>query len=669
MTGKANFAINGRFLTQPVTGVQRYAHNVMRAMNPILSDAKEKVTVLAPFGANDPLLPSFILRCSGNIRGHAWEQFVLPTMWQGPLLSLCNTSAVLSREQVICIHDANVFESPDSYSFKFRIMYKILQPMLVRKAIKVATVSNASAAQLARHLPVPLAEIAVLSNGYEHTLEWDASKATVGPNIVDSIKFNNRKGFVFALGSRARHKNIGLLLGIANKLDSMEIDIIIAGGGANIYSLEKSDTISNVHFLNNITDNEISYLMKEAICLVFPSFTEGFGLPILEAMAQGCAVISSDRASMPEVCGNAALMASPTDPNTWVKHIQALTDSTDLRYDLIGKGREQSQKYSWNSTARGYLDIMQSANLGLVQRVKKNPSLQSNVAVIVATIGRPDIVTQTLCHLIDNQTLKPTEIIVSCVNDEDVGDLLNDNRFKIIKGAPGLPTQRNTALRSISSGIDIVVFFDDDFVSDSNWLKIAVETFDEQVDIVCFTGNVLVDGIKGPGLAFEEAKVIINNDREVGHDNLVENFSPYGCNMAFRKSAIEGLCFDENLVLYGWLEDRDFGSSLSKRGGRLVKSKNARGVHLGVKRGRVAGERLGYSQVVNPTYMLFKKTISIRQFASHLFRNVSSNLFGSLRPEPFIDRRGRLKGNIRGFYDILRMRVDPQRAKNIINGS
>jgi hypothetical protein len=142
----------------------------------------------------------------------------------------------------------------------------------------------------------------------------------------------------------------------------------------------------------------------------------------------------------------------------------------------------------------------------------------------------------------------------------------------------------------------------------------------------------------------------------------IEPYSPYGCNMAFRLASIGDLRFDERLVLYGWLEDRDFAAGLARRGGRLVKSADAIGVHMGVKGGRMAGERFGYSQIVNPLYMLRKGTMTLGQVADHLFRNMSANLGRSLRPEPFIDRRGRLWGNLLGIADVLRGRMQPERA-------
>jgi hypothetical protein len=287
------------------------------------------------------------------------------------------------------------------------------------------------------------------------------------------------------------------------------------------------------------------------------------------------------------------------------------------------------------------------------------------VAVVIATLGRPDVVTATLRYLIKTQSLKPAAIVVSCVVREDAGDAAELPGIIIETGPPGLAAQRNSALAVLPAGIDVVVFFDDDFVADADWLAAAARTFRDEPQVVAFTGHVLADGIKGPGLSFNDAVRIVEAADRSAPWSRIEPFSPYGCNMAFRLSAIRDLRFDERLVLYGWLEDRDFGGALAKRGGRLIKCASARGVHMGVKCGRVAGDRLGYSQVVNPIYMLRKGTMTLGQVAGQIFRNIASNVAYAVRPEPFIDRRGRLRGNLRGLSDVLGGRLEPERAAAI----
>src|SRR5580704_12167584 len=289
-----------------------------------------------------------------------------------------------------------------------------------------------------------------------------------------------------------------------------------------------------------------------------------------------------------------------------------------------------------------------------------------NIAVVVATLGRPDIVTAMLNHLLETQTVKPTAVIVSCVLHEDAGNTASLPAVRVVTGRPGSSAQRNAGLAALPTGIDVVVFFDDDFVADANWLAAAARTFRDEPEVVAFTGRVLADGVKGgPGLSFDDAVRILGAVDRPAPRSHIEPCCPYGCNMAFRLSAIGDLRFDERLVLYGWLEDRDFSAALAKRGGRLIKCASASGVHMGVKVGRVAGDRFGYSQVVNPIYMLRKGTMTVGQVASHLFRNITSNVTRALRPEPFIDRRGRLRGNLRGLADVLQGCIEPERAAAI----
>jgi hypothetical protein len=213
--------------------------------------------------------------------------------------------------------------------------------------------------------------------------------------------------------------------------------------------------------------------------------------------------------------------------------------------------------------------------------------------------------------------------------------------------------------------MEIVAFFDDDFVADRNWLVSAHRVFRDESQVVGLTGRVVADGIKGPGIGFDEAVRLVETAKIQLQPEWTEPYSPYGCNMAFRVAAIRGTRFDERLVLYGWLEDRDFAAELAKRGGRLVKWSLAYGVHMGVKSGRVSGERLGYSQIINPLYMMGKGTMPLAKVVDHIFGNAASNFGRAVWPEPFIDRKGRAKGNLIAIADVLRGRLEPERAAEI----
>lgn len=299
---------------------------------------------------------------------------------------------------------------------------------------------------------------------------------------------------------------------------------------------------------------------------------------------------------------------------------------------------------------------------GSVALATEPSAAQAQTCVVFATRGRAETLHNVVTAL-DNQTHKPTLVIVSAVTPEDVGALVGRDDIIKLFGPAGLAQQRNRALAAIPAQIDTVVFFDDDFLPHTKWLEVVNRTFIEWPSVGCITGHMAADGIHGPGMCFDDAMKAIAACDEDSVDYVVKNYSPYGCNMAFRREAIHELRFDERLVLYGWLEDRDFGGALAKRGWGCIKIGKAIGAHLGIKAGRVSGRRLGYSQIVNPIYLRRKGTMTTASLMEHLFRNITSNVARSLLPEPHIDRFGRLVGNLRAARDLLGGVVAPERAE------
>ncbi|WP_430450503.1 glycosyltransferase family 2 protein [Rhodophyticola sp.] len=143
-------------------------------------------------------------------------------------------------------------------------------------------------------------------------------------------------------------------------------------------------------------------------------------------------------------------------------------------------------------------------------------------------------------------------------------------------------------------------------------------------------------------------------------------YSTYGCNMAVRGTAVRAHPerFDTTLPLYGWLEDLDFSRRMAAFG-RIVENPQLRGVHLATKTGRISGLRLGYSQIANPVYLVRKGTYHWARALKLMTGNVLANSAKSLWPEPWIDRRGRLTGNLLAFRDLLRGRCRPGRIHDL----
>lgn len=296
--------------------------------------------------------------------------------------------------------------------------------------------------------------------------------------------------------------------------------------------------------------------------------------------------------------------------------------------------------------------------------------MRARTAVIIATRGRPQDVSNLLSAL-GHQTVLPDVIVVSACDHSDIEqNKIAAENVEVLFGLPGLPAQRNRALSSVHGKYDIIIFFDDDFIPSRFWIERIQALLAVQSDIVCATGYVIVDGVTIGGVEWSRGQSIVNDADSskkllaINACKLVDQHSPYGCNMAFRAKRIEHLEFDERLVLYGWLEDRDFAFRAAAEG-RMVWTDAVWGVHLGTRRGRVPGLRFGYSQVVNPWYLMKKGTMTRLDVCRKIVRGLAGNALGSFFPNTHVDRRGRLKGNMIGIKDIIFRCWAPERINKL----
>ncbi|MGA3302312.1 MAG: glycosyltransferase [Methylovirgula sp.] len=293
------------------------------------------------------------------------------------------------------------------------------------------------------------------------------------------------------------------------------------------------------------------------------------------------------------------------------------------------------------------------------------------IAVAIATTGRPLTVAETLLRLA-RQTRAPDHVVVvgaaesdfpSCADrEEDFADVA----FTL--SARGSSKQRNRALDLLSGAYDLVVFFDDDFVAAKDFLENAENVFKDHPDIVAASGHLLADGYRTAGITFTEADQLVAAYEQSGlvqHVPEIEDQpGAYGCNMIARISAMPDIRFDENLPLYGWLEDLDFSARLRAKG-RIVETSRCVGVHLGVKNGRSPGRQIGYSHIANPLYLARKGSIGWRRAFSMAGKVLVANSVRVFAPEPFIDRRGRLSGNLRALGDLVTGRLHPMRVLDL----
>jgi GT2 family glycosyltransferase len=293
--------------------------------------------------------------------------------------------------------------------------------------------------------------------------------------------------------------------------------------------------------------------------------------------------------------------------------------------------------------------------------------LESRVllAVGIPTVGRPAILNLLLDRL-EQQIRRPDRVIVCAPTKKDARRAAARPAVEVRIGPRGLTRQRN-AIIDAATDCDILVFFDHDFLPTPTYLAAIEQAFAAREDVVMVTGRVISDGIIGPGLDATEAGRILqmplsNPPPDDGYLWLDEVETGYGCNMALRLApARANHCrFDERLPLYGWLEDVDFSRQI-RRYGRIVRTDAAWGVHLGTKHGRQSGIRLGYSQIANPIYLMQKGTCPWTRAVRLMSRNLGANCLRSLNPEPYIDRPGRVRGNLMALSDLLAGKLSPER--------
>jgi glycosyltransferase involved in cell wall biosynthesis len=313
--------VNGRFLCRKPTGVDRYAIEVLRGIDQLLDEQDSAVkgqiwTVLTPSAVE---LPADIKHIKsqkiGPLQGSAWEQLTLPTFTRGHLLiNLCNAAPIIKKKQVVVIHDATTVQIPQAFSKNFVRWYNFMIPLLLKRSQAIATVSSFSKTEIVKSYGIAR-KITVVKEGADHFENIDADDKVLEKNGLTDNQY------ILAVGSMAPHKNFKTIVEAVEKINSPNFECVIVGGtDPRVFSKKNTDLPKWVKHVGYVTDGELKSLYRHAKCFVFPSIYEGYGLPPTEALALGCPVISSNTASMPEVCGSHVTYFSPTD-STELAHL------------------------------------------------------------------------------------------------------------------------------------------------------------------------------------------------------------------------------------------------------------------------------------------------------------------------------------------------------------
>lgn len=358
--------VNCRFLNRKITGVERVAHEILRSLATHFLDNKGNYE-LPEYGIvfklvleNDtPLtnIPDFAsgweFQRIGNFKGHAWEQIDLAkfqyTDW---VLSLCNTGPLFRRKQVIFFHDAQVYAIPSNFDWKFRWWYYALINIAGRMSRGVLTNSNFSKKELSLHTGIKTENFTVNHLGCDHMLR-------ITPEMPATLfsRLNNHP-YVLAVSSASPNKNFDGVLKALTLMGQHAPYCVIVGQQYSKVFKEAQLNDERIIEMGYVSDEVLAGLYKHAMCLVYPSFYEGFGLPPLEAMLLGCPVIASNQSSIPEVCGDAALYCDPSDPSTIASAITKLVQNPDLVVQMRVKSKTHAEKFTWKKSAENTLNVL-----------------------------------------------------------------------------------------------------------------------------------------------------------------------------------------------------------------------------------------------------------------------------------------------------------------------
>ena len=347
-----NFVINARFLTQPITGVQRFAIEISKEL--IKLDAQVRFITPANIVHRDIANELGAVEI-GLLSGHLWEQITLPKYLKrlgNPLLvNLCNTAPLNYSNKIVTIHDINFKLFPENFSLPFRTYYNYMIPRIIQLSKKVITVSKFSKSEIMKHYNVDCNKIKVVYNA--------------ASEVFKPVRKENSEKYILAVSSLIKKKNLGFLAQAFCKLNEKDIKLYIVGKkNRNLKNINprRLENNSKIIFQGRVSDKKLAELYSNAICFVFPSLYEGFGLPPLEAQACGCPAIVSDVASLPEVFGDSVLYCNPTNVDDLTKCINYYTNNKTDRLAFINKGFENNKRYSWTDSSNSLAVLIRAMN-------------------------------------------------------------------------------------------------------------------------------------------------------------------------------------------------------------------------------------------------------------------------------------------------------------------
>lgn len=333
--------INGRFLSQQITGVQRVAHELVRELDKLVESENIEIVILAPKNIIfENLYKNIKVKKVGYLTGILWEQLELPfysIKEKGMLINLGSVAPIINTG-IVDIHDISFRVNPKFFSKKFSWYYRVLIWILVRTSKKIITVSEFSKQEIIKYYKIPDEKIEVIYNSWEHILRIEQDMSILK-------KFNlEKKNFYLAVSSVAPNKNFKYIIELA-KLYPEKSFVIVGKKNIKVFGELGIENLKNLVWCGYVSDEELKALYMTCKGFIYPSFYEGFGLPPLEVMGCGCKNIYVSKTScLPEIFGDSVVYLNP------YKIEKILKNNLSLNNKVL-------DNYNWKISAKKLLKL------------------------------------------------------------------------------------------------------------------------------------------------------------------------------------------------------------------------------------------------------------------------------------------------------------------------
>lgn len=322
--------VNARFLSQPITGVQRYAIECSRKIKKIWPETR----FLCPKNVwNEDMFQELGAEVVGSNTGQLWEQFDLKRFADRagkiPLFNPCNTAPFLYTNNFTTIHDLAFYHHPEWNSRKFATWYNFIIPRIARGSKHVFTVSKTIAGELTNHYHLPQQKISVTYNGISDIM-LQSPAATPEPKMP----------IILCVGTFNPRKNQGALVdGFLNSPLRSTHQLILVGDKNPIFADGGSDQLAwadeQIKVLTGITESELAALYRQAEIIASTSLYEGFGIPLLEGLANGCKLLCSDIPVYRELYNGVATFCNPHSKESIIMGLETAAAGALSASDLV----------------------------------------------------------------------------------------------------------------------------------------------------------------------------------------------------------------------------------------------------------------------------------------------------------------------------------------------